>query len=199
MLLGLRPLYAAALGTVIAAHGFDSILCDSALDAVGPAVAVVALPGVRLVDISELSARRCRVLVLTTAHEPPVLARLSRAGAAGWFHLDGTIPELVGAIEGLWAGASLVSVDQRRALRSFEEMTLRDRSEVFARLSRREQQVLAELMAGRTAAEIACENFVAVSTVRSQIRSILVKLGVRSQLAAVGLAYETGWSEFHQS
>ena len=199
MLLGLRPLYAAALGTVIAAHGFDSILCDSALDAVGPAVAVVAMPGVRLVDISELSARRCRVLVLTAAQEPPVLARLSRAGAAGWFHLDRTILELVGAIEELHTGAALVTIDQRRALSRFEDVTLADRSDLFTRLSRREQQVLAELMAGKTAAEVASENFVAVSTVRSQIRSILVKLGVRSQLAAVGLAYETGWSEFHQS
>jgi hypothetical protein len=31
-------------------------------------------------------------------------------------------------------------------------------------------------------------------TVRSQIRAILTKLGVTSQLAAVALAYQSGWS-----
>jgi DNA-binding NarL/FixJ family response regulator len=35
--------------------------------------------------------------------------------------------------------------------------------------------------------------FVSLSTVRSQIRSILSKLGVRSQLAAVAMAVRADW------
>ena len=58
----------------------------------------------------------------------------------------------------------------------------------FLILTPREQWVLAELMEGRTGDAIAKANWIALSTVRSQIKSILQKLGVNSQLAAVALA-----------
>ena len=48
--------------------------------------------------------------------------------------------------------------------------------------------MLVALTDGLTADEIAREHFVAVATVRSQIRAVLQKLGVRSQLAAVAIA-----------
>jgi DNA-binding NarL/FixJ family response regulator len=64
----------------------------------------------------------------------------------------------------------------------------------FERLSPRERQVLQALMRGLTASEISREAFVSMPTVRSQIRSILMKLGVSSQLGAVVLAYRSGWN-----
>jgi two-component system, NarL family, nitrate/nitrite response regulator NarL len=64
----------------------------------------------------------------------------------------------------------------------------------FDRLTRREEEVLSALMRGAKAREICAQSFVSMPTVRSQIRSILTKLGVTSQLAAVALAYQTGWS-----
>jgi DNA-binding NarL/FixJ family response regulator len=66
--------------------------------------------------------------------------------------------------------------------------------EAFAVLTEREQFVLAELIEGHCAEEIARAAFVSISTVRSQIKSILQKLGVSSQLAAVALARKAGWS-----
>jgi two-component system, NarL family, nitrate/nitrite response regulator NarL len=64
----------------------------------------------------------------------------------------------------------------------------------FAVLTEREQVVLAELMEGHCAEEIANAAFVSISTIRSQIKSVLQKLGVNSQLAAVALARRAGWS-----
>jgi DNA-binding NarL/FixJ family response regulator len=64
----------------------------------------------------------------------------------------------------------------------------------FATLTEREQVVLAELMEGHCAEEIATAAFVSISTVRSQIKAIRNKLGVNSQLAAVALARRAGWS-----
>ena len=66
--------------------------------------------------------------------------------------------------------------------------------QLFATLTEREQVVLAELMEGHCAEEIATAAFVSISTVRSQIKAILHKLCVNSQLAAVGLARRAGWS-----
>jgi DNA-binding NarL/FixJ family response regulator len=64
----------------------------------------------------------------------------------------------------------------------------------FEHLSPRERQVLAALMRGETARDISRQSFVSLPTVRSQIRSILIKLGVSSQLGAVVLAYRSGWT-----
>lgn len=61
----------------------------------------------------------------------------------------------------------------------------------FASLTRREQHVLAAMIAGESAAEMAARNQLAVATVRSQIRGVLTKLGVTSQLAAVALAHRS--------
>ena len=66
--------------------------------------------------------------------------------------------------------------------------------EFFAVLTEREKFVLAELMEGHGAEQIAKAAVVSISTVRSQIKAILQKLGVNSQLAAVAMARRAGWS-----
>jgi DNA-binding NarL/FixJ family response regulator len=68
------------------------------------------------------------------------------------------------------------------------------RRELFAQLTEREQVVLSELMEGNCAEDIAKAAFVSISTVRSQIKAILHKLGVNSQLAAVAMARRAGWT-----
>jgi DNA-binding CsgD family transcriptional regulator len=60
-------------------------------------------------------------------------------------------------------------------------------------LTPKEREVLLALMRGATAREISKECYVSLPTVRSQIRGILSKLGVSSQLAAVAVAYRSGW------
>ena len=67
------------------------------------------------------------------------------------------------------------------------------RLQPFASLTDREKVVLVELLEGHCAEEIAEVSFVSISTIRSQIKSILQKLGVNSQLAAVALARRSGW------
>lgn len=63
----------------------------------------------------------------------------------------------------------------------------------FERLSRRECEILGQLMAGKPVAEIARRSYVTEATVRTQVKSILAKLEVSSQLMAVGLAHRAGW------
>jgi DNA-binding NarL/FixJ family response regulator len=63
----------------------------------------------------------------------------------------------------------------------------------FERLTGREQDVLMGLCDGRTAGEIAETGFVSIFTVRGHIRSILAKLDVGTQLAAVAKARAVGW------
>lgn len=69
-----------------------------------------------------------------------------------------------------------------------------DRLAPFQRLSRRESEVLAGLLEGWNTEMIAEAAFVSVATVRTQIRSLMQKLGVHSQLAAVAAARRAGWT-----
>ena len=60
------------------------------------------------------------------------------------------------------------------------------------RLTPQESQTLEALMQGETAAEIATRTSRSLHTVRSQIKAVLAKLGVRSQTAATALAERSG-------
>ncbi|HXM56946.1 MAG TPA: GAF domain-containing protein [Candidatus Dormibacteraeota bacterium] len=61
------------------------------------------------------------------------------------------------------------------------------------RLTPKETQVLADMMAGRSAKSIARASGLSEATVRTHIRSVLAKFGVNSQLAAVVLARDLGF------
>ena len=87
-------------------------------------------------------------------------------------------------------GYALGCLDELRAAR-------RRRREAYApfdSLTAREAAVLADIMLGRPADVIASAHYVSLATVRSQIRAILRKLGVNTQLAAVAMAHRCGWS-----
>jgi two-component system nitrate/nitrite response regulator NarL len=61
-------------------------------------------------------------------------------------------------------------------------------------LTRRERQVLQEMMAGFSIEAIAVNLGTSASTVRSQVGGVLHKLGVHSQREAISLAFRSGWS-----
>jgi two-component system, NarL family, nitrate/nitrite response regulator NarL len=63
----------------------------------------------------------------------------------------------------------------------------------FGQLTPREASVLKCLMDGKPVRAIARDSYVTEATVRTQVRGILMKLEVNSQLEAVGLALRAGW------
>jgi DNA-binding NarL/FixJ family response regulator len=63
----------------------------------------------------------------------------------------------------------------------------------FESLTERERDVLAELLRGCQVDDIGRQLFVSEATVRTHVRGILLKLDVRSQLAAVARARDAGW------
>ena len=62
-----------------------------------------------------------------------------------------------------------------------------------ARLTDREAEVLRLLADGMSNAEIAADIYLGVETVRTHVRNILAKLGVRDRVQAVIAAYESGF------
>jgi DNA-binding CsgD family transcriptional regulator len=90
----------------------------------------------------------------------------------------------------------VISAAQRLdLLQELRQSRARRREELapFVDLTGRERFVFAQVIDGRSANEIASSAFVSEATVRTQIRAVLAKLGVNSQLAAVAAARRVGW------
>lgn len=146
--------------------------------------------------LSELVDAGLQVIVVTASDERLEHAACLEAGAEGFVRKSASIDELRRAIGDALAGRPVVSTVDRMSLMidlRLQRETDRRQRQPFDRLTNRETEVLRHLCDGHSAAEIAELSFVSLATVRTQIRSILSKLGVGSQLAAVGRARRTGW------
>ena len=119
------------------------------------------------------------------------LIPLVRRGAVP-LNQDGSLPDLTrGVLDALARPGPLLPAEAARSIAALERR--RDEAEALARLTPSEARVLDLLIAGHTAARIAERTARSEHTVRSQIRSLLAKLDVSSQLVAVALAHRSGY------
>ncbi|MGH9164412.1 MAG: response regulator [Acidimicrobiales bacterium] len=136
------------------------------------------------------------VLLLTGTLDQVELARCLEAGAVGVASKSEASGVVLEKIRRAANGDPVTSVgDRSRYMDGLAEHRRRHGPTAagLASLTARERQVLARMVDGVPATAIAREFFVALPTVRSQIRSILQKLGVNSQMAAVAKARTAGW------
>jgi len=127
----------------------------------------------------------------------PLIGRCLVAGAASVVDKGSQLSELVGVIDRILGGEVVCTEETKQRLMQpylEEARARRSRLAPFDVLTEREKCVLAQLMDGFCADEIAREGYVSISTVRSQIKSVLQKMGVNSQLAVAALARQAGWS-----
>ncbi len=146
--------------------------------------------------IEPIAALGSEVLVVTGTTDRARVAGAVEAGAAGYRLKSVPFESLLAAVRDLLAGRAVLGDVERFELVALLRRRRTDeqaRLAPFERLSPREQQVLRELAEGRSVESIARERRVSEATVRTQVRGILTKLGVGTQLAAVARARSTGW------
>lgn len=146
--------------------------------------------------IPALRAPGRAVLVLTAETDPTILARALEAGADAVFYKTMAFSQVIREIRAISGGQSSEADQRRLQVLSDARAAAREKAlrlAPFAQLTPREEQVLAMLVDGVQAADIAEGCYVSLATVRSQIRGILTKLGVGSQLAAVAAAVKAAW------
>jgi DNA-binding NarL/FixJ family response regulator len=191
-----------------------------AIEVVGTAVdgadavrqALAADPDVVLMDLSmptvdgvEATRRlveagaRARVVVLTTYADDDWVFRALQAGARGFLTKDAGAAEIEQAITTVAAGqAQLDPSVQRRLLEALASGAQLGVAGPAAGappadgLTAREAEVLVEIAAGLSNAEIAGRLFVSEATVKTHVNHLLAKTGCRDRAALVAYAYRTG-------
>jgi DNA-binding NarL/FixJ family response regulator len=138
----------------------------------------------------------CRVLIVSASTDPDQVCRALELGAAGIVRKDVPFTDLLDSALAAAHGKELIAEGER--LRLIAEARLRQSRRAaalapFERLSAREGEVLRELATGRGVGAIAASWCVSEATVRSQVRAVLTKLDVGSQLEAVARAHASGW------
>lgn len=127
---------------------------------------------------------RVHWVVLTACAPGPFWGALLDGGAEAVLPLDIDLEGLLAALPDMARGAPVMDpVHQARSQwRDVEERAMLER---LASLSPGEYRVLVEMARGRSVAQLAERHGVSAETVRSQVKAILRKLKVTSQLAAV--------------
>ena len=137
-----------------------------------------------------------RVLVVTTFDHDKYVFEALRAGASG-FILKDTPPErLLEAIRVVAAGDALLApAITRRLISEFvsrDAPVRRPAPAALATLTDREREVLVQVAAGRSNAELADHLHISRATAKTHLSSLLAKLRVRDRVQLVVLAYESG-------
>lgn len=162
------------------------VILGTTLDAGDPWLAMVA----------PLTRAGIDVVILTSTTDPACWGQALRRGARVVLPKSRPLNDLISIVRRLAEGLRVLDVHEREeliALAVRRDAALAGLRERFERLSARESEVLEHIRSGLTVSEIAALNYVSPATVRTQVKSILAKLGVTSQIAAVGAAHRLGW------
>ena len=176
----------AEAGSLEAARADDRLL-SADLVILDPAV---GLCDVFIADVFEASG--ARVMVCSSdCSDDSVLAAI-RAGAVGYLGKDNLTPEVLGAAVTAAANGTGV-VEQGLLGNLLRDVTpgAPDRPAV-ARLTEREQQVLALIAAGHPTREVAQQLCYSERTVKNVLHDVVTKLNARSRSQAVAFAVREG-------
>ena len=155
------------------------------------------LDGIEAIRRIKKNKGSLEVLVLTAFDDDELVFQAIQAGASGYILKDITPENLVRAIRAVRAGMSAVHPSVTRKLLDRISLMSRGRSNGGGRLhshglTNREVEILVGIANGSSPRELASKLFVSESTVKSHLRTIYRKIGVRDRSQAVAHAIRKG-------
>jgi DNA-binding NarL/FixJ family response regulator len=163
----------------------------------------VRMPGMDGIEATQrivATASATRVLILTTFDLDEYAYAGLRAGASGFLLKDVPPPDLLSAIRAVASGDAVVAPSVTRRLLDAFLPHLPDPGNgpgismppEMKTLTSREREILTEVAAGLSNAEIAARLVLAEATVKTHVGRMLNKLHLRDRVQAVVYAYEHG-------
>ncbi len=194
---GICSLLALAEGIEVVAEASDGRQAMEQIPLVAPDVVLMDM---RMPVMSGLEALQAMgsagmlppTIILTTFDDDQLVLGGIRAGAKGYLLKDVSLEQLVGAIQTVANGGSLVQpAITQRLLSGLESL----RNEFVSLeqpdpLTERETEILRLMASGFSNKEIASSLNVAEGTIKNHVSNILSKLGVRDRTRAVLKAFE---------
>jgi DNA-binding NarL/FixJ family response regulator len=163
----------------------------------------IVLMDIKMPDLDGVEATRriladaqdaTAVLILTTFDLDEYVYASLRAGASGFLLKDAPPEQLIDAIHTLAAGEALIApAITKRLIEQFARSAPPSGPPAAAlqELTPRELEVLMLIARGRSNREIAAELVLSEATVKTHVKRVFAKLGVRDRVHAVVLAYES--------
>jgi two-component system, NarL family, nitrate/nitrite response regulator NarL len=200
-----HPLYREGVVRALSASGQVEILAEvgdgrSALAAIAehrPDVAVVdyklpQLDGLAVTNAVVRDSLPTRVLLVSAFTDSGIVYQALETGAAGFVSKEARREQIVDSVLACARGENVVPPDIAAGLVS--EIRLRRHDDRPA-LTRREQEILRMIAAGKSLPEIAGELYLGLTTVKTHVQHLYEKLGVSDRAAAVASAMRRGLIE----
>lgn len=132
------------------------------------------------------------VVVITTFDLDDYVYGALKAGARGFLLKDSGPDLLAQAVHAAAAGDALIAPSVTvRLLTAFADVPTGDPAQPIVPLTDREEEVLLTVARGRTNAEIADDLAISLSTVKTHLAALMMKLGARNRVELAMWAYET--------
>ena len=141
------------------------------------------MSGVEVIQRIRAAHAHARFIVLTTYDGDEDIYRALQAGARAYLLKGMTVEVLISAIRSVHAGKSIIppAIAQKLAERMSTEQ-----------LTQREQDVLEEIVRGKSNKEIGAALEISEATVKTHINNLLGKLGVEDRTQAATAAIQRG-------
>jgi len=185
---GLIALLSVTEGVEVVAQAADGLEAISQFEATHPDVTLIDLrlpkmSGVEVIQRVRAGHANARFIVLTTYDGDEDIFRALQAGARAYLLKGMTVDVLVSTIRSVHAGKSCIPpvIAQRLAERMSTEQ-----------LTQREQDVLEQIVKGKSNKEIGTELDISEATVKTHINNLLGKLGVTDRTQAATAAIQRG-------
>jgi DNA-binding NarL/FixJ family response regulator len=171
-------------------------LAHIATDVVLMDIRMPVMDGVEATRRIVASGLPAKVLVLTTFDLDEYVFSALKAGASGFMLKDARPDDLLNAIRTVASGEAVMAPSATRRLLDHVVPSLPTNPEGLDHrlelLTEREREVLVEVAAGATNAEISAKLFMAEGTVKTHVGRLLAKLECRDRVGLVLFAYEVG-------
>jgi DNA-binding NarL/FixJ family response regulator len=173
---------AGVIGKAFSVAGCMNLLAQSEADVLLLDVSLPDGNGIDLFPQIKMRYPELKVLILTSHTEISIIKRALDSGISGYILKNAEAEEIVEGIRAVTAGEQFLCKETQRLLRQRNDQTIL--------LSRREQELIRLIVAGKSGAEIADTMCLGYETIKSYRKRLMLKLNVSNTAELVRIALE---------